>query len=114
MNLPIIPIGNEEDLRKASKNGTKKNVPSLLHKGLKIFLMDDIILERPSLHRDARHIGRRKAAGFFHALADRMPDVRCTCLEDGPAQYACCCLYLPPGFAGRAWFCKPILIKAKE
>ena len=29
-------------------------------------------------------------------------------------QYACCCLYLPPGFAGQAWFCKPILIKAKE
>lgn len=65
MNLPIIPMGNEEDLRKASKNGTKKNVPSLLHKGLKIFLMDDIIREEPSLHRDARYIGRRKAAGFF-------------------------------------------------
>ena len=50
MNLPIIPMGNEEDLRKASKNGTKKNVPSLLHKGLKIFLMDLIILQpQPSI-----------------------------------------------------------------
>ena len=39
--------------------------------------MDDIILKGPSLHRDARHIGRRKAAGFFMywLIGCRMYDV---------------------------------------